>query len=491
MNVKSNGKSQVKSSAICLITLFCLWLTGCSSTDPARANFDTAQETAFWKPYLLYLQAKPHPKLYVEVDAVEGSIPSEKALDNLKHFLQTYCDKPAGIEIKRCNVIPKKVAQGFSPESLACRYMNDLPDKISNPAPAFMYVLYYDDALVGKPRLNQAAKAAAAGSSRYRVKNPHVDSLPYPAMIFFNTRYAPQFFNDIALLHEAGHLLGLVHRTTHASGHHCLDQNCIMARAVQISITRRLLGLDPIRQKELCAWCKEELAQDSKQVEASNLCFVGPVLVRSESGYHVLSLPGRVGMIVASSMDIKQQCQEFVADAREKALMQKNGETLLTVTADEDILRTPGKLAELIKQIGADPYDFVRDYAPGVMAQVGVRYYLAKGQFTNAVDICRVAIRLNTKNSEVYNSLAWIKCTCPDASVRDAKEALTAAEKACELSEWKDCRTIDTLAAAYAEAGNFTRAIQLEEQALRTGSPSDADQKELQDRLSHYKKSIL
>lgn len=255
-----------------------------------------------------------------------------------------------------------------------------------------------------------------------------------------------------------------------------------------LRLARRIRGLDPIRQKELCAWCQEELADDSKQVAASNLCFVGPVLVRSESGYRVLSLPGRVG-IVTSSMDIKQQCQEFAADARKNAETQKNGGTYLNATADDDILRTPGKLEELIKQIGVDPFDFVRDYAPGTMAQVGVQYYLAQGQFTNAVDICRVAIRLNSKSSAAYNSLAWIKCTCPDASIRDAKEALTAAAKACELSKWQDCQTIDTLAAAYAEAGNFSRAIELEEQALHTGPPSEADQKELRDRLSLYKKS--
>jgi len=42
----------------------------------------------------------------VEVDAVEGCVPKQAALEKLRDFLSKYCNKPDGIEILRSDVIP-------------------------------------------------------------------------------------------------------------------------------------------------------------------------------------------------------------------------------------------------------------------------------------------------------------------------------------------------------------------------------------------------
>ena len=55
----------------------------------------------------------------MEVDAVEGCVPKDSELQNLRDFLSKYCDKPDGIEIVRSDVIPAKAAKGLSSRALA------------------------------------------------------------------------------------------------------------------------------------------------------------------------------------------------------------------------------------------------------------------------------------------------------------------------------------------------------------------------------------
>ena len=96
---------------------------------------------------------------------------------------------------------------------------------------------------------------------------------------------------------------------------------------------------------------------------------------------------------------------------------------------------------------------------------------------------------MGSQDGGSYNQLAWINATCSDSAVRDGKEAVSAASKACELTEWKNWMFIDTLAAAYAEAGDFKHAVEFQERALRTGNPTASEQKRMRERLSLYEQS--
>jgi len=64
------------------------------------------------------------------------------------------------------------------------------------------------------------------------------------------------------------------------------------------------------------------------------------------------------------------------------------------------------------------------------------------------------------------NGLSWLLATCGDPAIRDAARAVNLAKRAVEMTKGKDPNALDTLAAAYAEAGQFSAAVKAEQEAM-------------------------
>jgi tetratricopeptide (TPR) repeat protein len=92
-------------------------------------------------------------------------------------------------------------------------------------------------------------------------------------------------------------------------------------------------------------------------------------------------------------------------------------------------------------------------------------------------------------NSAFYrNLIAWRLATSPDASLRNGREAVQLAEQANQSTGWRDGGRIDTLAAAYAEIGDFEKAVEYQERACKTAALNgNGAYKDCQTRLDLYR----
>jgi protein O-mannosyl-transferase len=89
-----------------------------------------------------------------------------------------------------------------------------------------------------------------------------------------------------------------------------------------------------------------------------------------------------------------------------------------------------------------------------------------QGQFDAAIAHCRKVLELEPRPMLAQNTLAWLLATCPDASLRNGPRAVELAQQAAQFSGGASPEILDTLAAAYAEAGRFSEAVETARLAL-------------------------
>jgi Flp pilus assembly protein TadD len=96
---------------------------------------------------------------------------------------------------------------------------------------------------------------------------------------------------------------------------------------------------------------------------------------------------------------------------------------------------------------------------------LGAALYM-RGRIPEALAQWRAGLRVDPDDQPLLGQTAWVLATNPKASVRNGNEAVELALRAVKLSGAKDPAALDTLAAAYAEAGRFPEAVQTARQAL-------------------------
>jgi tetratricopeptide (TPR) repeat protein len=90
-----------------------------------------------------------------------------------------------------------------------------------------------------------------------------------------------------------------------------------------------------------------------------------------------------------------------------------------------------------------------------------------KGQIADAIAHYEKALKIEPRSVSAQSDLAWLLATCSNSSLRNGSKALELARQADQLSGGGNLIVLRSLAAAYAEVGQFSKAVEIARGALR------------------------
>ncbi|MEM6778531.1 MAG: tetratricopeptide repeat protein [Planctomycetota bacterium] len=121
--------------------------------------------------------------------------------------------------------------------------------------------------------------------------------------------------------------------------------------------------------------------------------------------------------------------------------------------------------------------------------------FLAVSEHANAIKDYEMALEAigdqdHPSLSGILNNLAWVLATSPQDDVRDGDRSVELGLRAVELTDESEAHVLSTLAAGYAENGDFANAMKWSEKAVELGKLEDNDQLEqLEEELESYRQS--
>jgi tetratricopeptide (TPR) repeat protein len=214
-----------------------------------------------------------------------------------------------------------------------------------------------------------------------------------------------------------------------------------------------------------------------------------------DSGHVVHADKGQeyfAGRIAGNSKDAAAfvgRAKAFMADfAWEKAVEDLNTAVNLGHKT-ADVFATRGMLLAMndeIEKALTDLNEAIR-LNPSDEESMGYRGLIweEKGQYDKAHADYSKALQLSPEDAGNMAALAMLQASCPEARFRNGRQAVTLATKACELSQWQAREYVAALAAAYAETGDFKKAVEYGQKALEIAR--DVEKVETQKMLDGFK----
>ncbi|MGZ5545533.1 MAG: tetratricopeptide repeat protein, partial [Limisphaerales bacterium] len=132
---------------------------------------------------------------------------------------------------------------------------------------------------------------------------------------------------------------------------------------------------------------------------------------------------------------------------------------------DPQALCTLGTIAVSTGKIN-EGLELMRKAVDARPASAEYRYELAHAlviadRLPEALDQYRTVLHYDPHYLPALKDLAWLLATCPRAEIRNGPEAVTLAERACQITHNNDPQCLNVLDVAYAEAARFPDAISI------------------------------
>ena len=165
--------------------------------------------------------------------------------------------------------------------------------------------------------------------------------------------------------------------------------------------------------------------------------------------------------------------------------LQLNPKETSALIGRAELRRIEKKWAEAIVDydaaIGVDPEDF-----RALMGRAAARY--GQGEIEKALEDYSATMKAHPDEPQPFNDYAWMLATALKDSVRNGAKAVELATQACKFTDFKNAAFIDTLAAAYAEKGDWDDALKWQQEAVKLSADQPEDvRKEMEDRIPLYK----
>ncbi|MCB9194861.1 MAG: peptidase [Flavobacteriales bacterium] len=175
-----------------------------------------------------FLSAEKYTKLTIEVISIEGHEPNNEAINNLKSFLKDRLNKPDGIDFKYTTITSPN-NHTFSVSDLQEIEKSNRTQFAKNGT-LTAYVFYADQGSSEDTDSRQVLGLAYGSTSICIFKQTVNDNSGGIGQVSEAT------LETAVLMHEFGHILGLVNNGTPMTqnhedpnrAHHCDNQNCLM-----------------------------------------------------------------------------------------------------------------------------------------------------------------------------------------------------------------------------------------------------------------------
>jgi tetratricopeptide (TPR) repeat protein len=112
--------------------------------------------------------------------------------------------------------------------------------------------------------------------------------------------------------------------------------------------------------------------------------------------------------------------------------------------------------------------------------------YLNIGDHADAITDYEAALKIKPEDTGLLNNLAWVLATSPDENVRNGKRSIELGTQAAKLGDYKQAHVLSTLAAGYAETGDFDTAREWSQKAVDLGSDDPDVNVQLKKELASY-----